>query len=163
MKRFLTAIVVTALMGGVVQECAAGCGGYSGGYGYSSVGPVYSGGYGYHYSRPAYSSSYGYYAQPSYSTRPARPLAEPVLTQPEVRPSLGRPTIGSQPVPGVRPPLVRNPGLGGRPTLGGVRPSGPSIIEPGQLSGGTQLKFENGQLKAFDSNGRFLGIVRQGR
>ncbi len=69
-----------------------------------------------------------------------------------------RPSVTSQP-PLVSPPITSQPPF---PT-GGGRPSGPPIIEPGQLSGGTQLKFENGQLKAFDSNGRFLGIVRQGR
>lgn len=50
-----------------------------------------------------------------------------------------------------------------RPNFGGGRPSGgpPTIGDAGQLPGGTQLKFENGQLKAFDSRGRFLGNVRQ--
>ncbi len=81
------------------------------------------------------------------------------------------PLVESQPLPS-RQPLVGRPPLTTRPPLplqpsfpqGGGRPSGPPTIgDASQLPGGTQLKFENGQLKAFDSNGRFLGNVRRGR
>ncbi len=152
MKRFLSIMVLVAPLGLAAQESAAGCGGGSyGGYGYARQ--SYYGSY----------DSYGAYARRAYPASSARrPAPQPFAERPSsAGPAFGfdapvqrRPTF--TPSPSFTPPPVR-PSLGG-----GGRPSGPPTIgDASQLPAGTQLKFENGRLQAFDSQGRFLGNVRQ--
>jgi hypothetical protein len=115
----------------------------------------YSGIWGFTGSRTAY----------AWNGRRAADLgAEPLVTNPPINPAPSRPFITQ--TPSVTPsPVFTPPPL--RPSFpsGGGRPSGgpPTIGDASQLPAGTQLQFDQrtGTMRAFDSNGRFLGNVRR--
>lgn len=138
-----------------------------GGYGYSSHS------YGYRptarvvYSHPSYQPSYHstyassrtYYSQPQVvHSRPTVTTTHSTFTtQPSfsTQPSFqSRPTV-TQPSGGF---VSNSSGFNSRPSSGGT----PNIGNPGRASGHEQLQFDpaTGKLKAFNSNGQFLGFRR---